>query len=83
MSKTEEYVSITIKFFADFRNYGPDKAIITIPRGSKIQDIIDKYQIPKTNSKRIILVNGLPHKKETYEVQNGDIVAIFPPIAGG
>ena len=83
MSKTEENISITVKFFADFRKFGPDKAIITIPKGSRIQDIIEKYQIPKTNSKRIILVNGLPHKKEDYEVKKGDTVAIFPPIAGG
>jgi molybdopterin converting factor small subunit len=83
MNKAEEKISVTVKLFADFRKYGPDKAIITLQKGSRIQDIIDKYQIPKTNSKRIILVNGLPHKKETYEVKNGDVIAIFPPIAGG
>jgi molybdopterin converting factor small subunit len=83
MSKTNNKISITVKFFADFRKFGPDKAIITIPKGSRIQDIIEKYKIPETNSNKIILVNGFPHKKPEYVVKDGDIIAIFPPIAGG
>ena len=31
----------------------------------------------------IILINGVPHQKKETEVKNGDIVAIFPPLAGG
>lgn len=83
MTEANNSLSVTIKFFADFRKFGPDKAIISIPQGSKIQYILEKYKIPKTRAKIIILVNGLPHKKAEYEVNDGDIIAIFPPIAGG
>jgi molybdopterin converting factor small subunit len=83
MSKHDNIISITVKFFADFRKFGPDKANIHIPRGSNIQYIIEKYKIPKTNSNIIILVNGLPHKKPEDEVKAGDVVSIFPPIGGG
>ena len=83
MVERKDKISVTIKFFADFRKFGPNKAIISIPRGSKIQYILEKYKIPKTRAKIIILVNGLPHKKAEYQVNDGDIIAIFPPIAGG
>jgi len=83
MIETNKSISVTVKFFADFRISGPNQAKINIPQGSNVQYILEKYKIPKTNAKIIILVNGLPHKKAEYEVKDGDIIAIFPPIAGG
>jgi len=40
------------------------------------------FNIPK-ESKLIILINGIPHQKKDTVIKNGDIVAIFPPLAGG
>jgi molybdopterin converting factor small subunit len=31
----------------------------------------------------IILINGTPHQKRETLIKNGDIVAIFPTLAGG
>ncbi|MGB5913043.1 MAG: MoaD/ThiS family protein [Promethearchaeia archaeon] len=76
-------ISVIVKFFADFRKYGPDKAEISIPKGSKIQYLLEKYKIPSIKKNIIILVNGVPHKKADDKIKNGDIIAIFPPIAGG
>jgi len=83
MNKEIENISVIVKFFADFRKYGPDKAEISIPKGSKIQYLLEKYKIPSINKNIIILINGLPHKKATDKIYDGDIIAIFPPIAGG
>lgn len=83
MIEEEANISVTVKFFADFRNFGPDKEKLEVPKGSKIQYLLDKYKIPNNKQKLIILVNGLPHKKIDDEIKDGDIIAIFPPIAGG
>ncbi len=76
-------ISVTVKFFANLRNYGPDKEILSIPENSKIRLLFDKYNIPKDERKTIILVNGSPHKNLKTILNDGDLISIFPPIGGG
>lgn len=80
---TEEEIRVTVKFFANLRKYGPPKSKDIYPRGSKVERIIEKYKIPKEEQNFIILINGIPHKKIKSELHDGDVVSIFPPIAGG
>ena len=83
IKKKKVSISITVKFFADLRQYGPYKENIEVPRGSTIKTILQQYKVPVPKQKVIILVNGIPHIPKNYRVKEGDIVAIFPPIAGG
>ena len=76
-------INITIKLFSDLRKYGPATSTITVPEKSDIKYLLDKYHVPKEKKDLMILVNGLPHHKVDYVLNNGDIVAIFPPTAGG
>ncbi len=76
-------ISITVKFFATLRQYGPDKEVLTIPKNSEGKFLFDKYNIPKNERKAIILINGRPHKNLKTILNDGDIIAIFPPIGGG
>jgi len=76
-------ISVTVKFFAMLRTYGPDKKILAIPEKSKIKLLFDKYKIPKDERKAIILVNGSPHKNQETILEDGDVISIFPPIGGG
>ncbi|MFX0022257.1 MAG: MoaD/ThiS family protein [Candidatus Hermodarchaeota archaeon] len=76
-------ITITVKFFATLRQYGPAKEIITIPENSMIIMLFDKYNIPKDERRAIILVNGRPHKELNTVLKEGDLVSIFPPIGGG
>jgi molybdopterin converting factor small subunit len=76
-------IDITIKLFSDLREYGPATSTIRIPEKSDIKYLLDKYRIPKEKKNLMILVNGLPHHKVDYVLNKGDIVAIFPPTAGG
>ena len=78
-----ETVKITIKFFAGLREYGPVKEEIEIPTTSDLSYIIEKYNIPMSKKKIIILINGIPQDNKDFKFKDGDIVAIFPPIAGG
>jgi molybdopterin converting factor small subunit len=80
MSKTE--ISVTVKFFATLRQYGPKKEEIKLKAGSTIKKIMEMYKIPSDES-LVILVNGKPHKTKDYVLNDGDICAIFPAIGGG
>lgn len=76
-------ITITIKFFATLREYGPDKEVLKIPEKSRVKLLFDKYNIPKDERRAIILVNGRPHKDQGTILKDGDIISIFPPIGGG
>jgi molybdopterin converting factor small subunit len=78
----EEEISVTVKFFATLRNFAPAKERITLNRGSTVKAILDMFKISE-KTKLIILINGAPHKTKEAVIKNGDIVAIFPPLAGG
>ena len=81
MSNNE--ISVTVKFFATLREFGPDNEIMKIPENSKVKFLFEEYNIPKDNQRAIILVNGSPHKDQETILKDGDIVSIFPPIGGG
>ncbi|MHA1459303.1 MAG: MoaD/ThiS family protein [Promethearchaeota archaeon] len=75
-------ITATIKFFANLRDLAPPKKIVILPTGSTVSTVLDMFAIA-IETKLIILINGSPHKtRETY-IKDGDIVAIFPPLAGG
>lgn len=76
-------ITVTVKFFATLRQYGPPKEVLTIPENSKIMWLFNKYNIPKDERRAIILVNGRPHKELNTVLKEGDLVSIFPPIGGG
>ncbi len=76
-------ISVTVKFFATLRQYGPDKEVLLIPENSKVKLLFDKYSIPKEERRAIILVNGRPHKDLNTVIKDGDLISIFPPIGGG
>ncbi|MFW9990024.1 MAG: MoaD/ThiS family protein [Candidatus Odinarchaeota archaeon] len=77
------FISITVKFFATLRKYGPDKELLTIPKNSEVKLLFDKYNVPKNERNAIILINGRPHKNLKTILNDGDLIAIFPPIGGG
>ncbi|MFX1364824.1 MAG: MoaD/ThiS family protein [Promethearchaeota archaeon] len=76
-------ISVTIKFFATLRQYGPEKELLKIPEDSKVKLLFDMYNIPKNERRAIILINGRPHKDLETILKDGDLVSIFPPIGGG
>jgi len=76
-------ISVTVKFFAILRQYGPEKEILTIPKDSTVKLLFNKYNIPKNERRAIILVNGRPHKDLNTVIKDGDLISIFPPIGGG
>ena len=69
---SDKTISITVKFFATLRKYGPDKELLEIPNNSEIKILFDKYNIPEDERRAIILVNGSPHKDLQTIIHDGD-----------
>jgi molybdopterin converting factor small subunit len=81
-------MKIVVKLFATLREYlpcGPDKYSYTmeVRDNCTVAEIVEQLKIPK-EIPLIILVNGIQNQeKEKQVLKEGDVLSIFPPIAGG
>ena len=75
-------ITVVVKFFANLRDIAPPKKTVTLPTGSTVNTVLDMFIISQ-ETKLIILINGSPHQTRETLINDGDIVAIFPPLAGG
>ncbi len=79
-------MEIEVKLFATLRDYLPKGSSrfsckMEVDGPSRVQDILSRLKIPEDMPK-IILVNGI-HGKKDQVLNEGDVVSIFPPVAGG
>ncbi len=79
-------MEIELKLFANFRDYlpkGSDRfsSKISIDPSDRVRDVLKKVGIPEDFPK-IILINGT-HGKEDDTLKEGDVLSVFPPVAGG
>lgn len=80
-------IKVEIKLFGSFRAYHPEENssqsfFLTLSEEeNSVEDVINKIKLPKDEVK-IIFVNNV---KVTMEkrLKDGDVLGIFPPIAGG
>lgn len=81
---------ITLKLYATLADYLPaqrqgNKAEIELPEGSSVQAAIDSYKLPEKLT-HLVLVDGhyvSAEERASRILQEGDVLAIWPPIAGG
>ena len=82
---------ITFKLFAQLTDYLPVEARHTnvieldVAPEASISQIIEPYGMPP-KLVHLVLVNGVfvpPEQRATRTLQDGDVLAIWPPIAGG
>ncbi len=79
-------MQIEVKLFATLRDYLPKGSSrfsckMEIESSTRVQDILSRLKIPDEMPK-IILINGVHGKKE-QTLKEGDVLSIFPPVAGG
>jgi len=72
---------VKVKLFASLRTFGPAEQWLELPDNTTIDIVIKKLRIP-TTIRMLMIVNG-EHQHADYALQNGDELALFPPIAGG
>jgi sulfur carrier protein len=74
-------MNVEVRLFASFRNGRWKKKIISYEKDTKIIDVIKSLNI-KEEELGIVMVNGAYRKSDTI-LEEGDILSIFPPVAGG
>ncbi|MBX2880476.1 MAG: MoaD/ThiS family protein [Granulosicoccus sp.] len=84
-------MKITFKLYATLQDLLPAGAVknaveIDIPDDATLNSIIDQYKVPRELA-HLVLVNGVFHcdtdrDKPGMLVEN-DVLAIWPPVAGG
>ena len=84
-------MKITLKLFASLTDYLPVQARYTnvveldAAPGATISQIIEPYGLPP-KLVHLVLINGKyiePEHRMTQNLEEGDVLAIWPPIAGG
>ncbi len=82
---------ITFKLYASLTDYLPPQARvgncmeIDVVPGATIAQVIEPFQLPM-KMVHLVLVNGhyvAPEDRASKVLQEGDVLAIWPPIAGG
>ena len=84
-------MKITLKLFASLTDYLPPEVrhsnmlALDIAPGASILQVIAPFALPE-KMVHLVLVNGTyiePEKRGTRTLTDGDVLAIWPPIAGG
>jgi len=84
-------MQIELKLFMRFRDYLPEGAVdgktrMTLNPDTTFEELLTDIGMSVPEDK-IIVINGISYKQgntvNKLKLNDGDVVAIFPPIAGG
>lgn len=84
-------MKITFKLFASLTDYLPqavrysNQMDLEVASGATVLQVIAPFGLPQ-NMVHLVLINGkymAPADRASVALQPGDVVAIWPPIAGG
>ncbi|WP_396428672.1 MoaD/ThiS family protein [Limnohabitans sp.] len=84
-------MNITFKLFATLTDYLPAEArrsnqvTLDVTQDTSISQIIEPFGMPP-KLVHLVLVNGKyikPEDRDTTTLVKGDVLAIWPPVAGG
>jgi sulfur carrier protein ThiS len=84
-------MQITFKLFASLGDYLPadrrqgNQLSLELPEGATIEQVVAPYNLPP-KLVHLVLVNGhyiAPAARASHALGDGDVLAIWPPIAGG
>jgi molybdopterin converting factor small subunit len=75
---------VQLRFFAGLRDYlptGSNPHEAEVPEGGTVRDVLNSLGVPE-DKPRILLVNGR-HAEIGQVLNDGDVLSVFPPVAGG
>ncbi len=84
-------MKITFKLYASLTDYLPaavradNRMDLTLADGATVGQVIEPFGLPD-KLVHLVLVNGVyvpPQERLTHVLRDGDVLAIWPPIAGG
>lgn len=82
---------VTLKLYATLTDYLPATArrdnlvALDVDGGATIASVVAPFNLPPKLT-HLVLVNGVfvpPGERGAHALRDGDVVAIWPPIAGG
>ncbi len=74
-------MKLTVKLFATLKQFGAEVQEMTVDDNTTVADVVELLKIPE-NIPLLRIVNGV-HVGLDYVLKDGDVLALFPPIAGG
>ncbi len=79
-------MKIEVQLYATLSQYLPKgaldrKAVMEFGDGLTVGKVLDQLGIPKEHP-NMVLVNGV-HAQDDAPLKDGDVLAVFPPLAGG
>lgn len=84
-------MKITFKLFAQLQDYLPAEArktnalTLELEDGSNISDVIERFNLPP-RLVHLVLLDGahvIPAERRERVLNDGNTLAIWPPVAGG
>ena len=83
-------VRIEFRLFASLVAYLPANAskhsvFLDVPEGTTIYDVMERFKVPREKAHLVILNGVYVHfaDRDTCKLQEGDALALWPPVAGG
>lgn len=82
---------VTLKLYATLSDHLPPEArrsnqvALDVAQGATIPEVIEPYHLP-SRLVHLVLVNGVfiaPPQRAAHALTEGDVLAIWPPVAGG
>ena len=84
-------MKITFKLYATLQHLLPPGAVknavtIDVPDEASLNDIIDQFKVPRELA-HLVLINGVyqdcGNRDKSQVLKDNDVLAIWPPVAGG
>ncbi|MCU7918921.1 MAG: MoaD/ThiS family protein [Candidatus Thiodiazotropha sp. (ex Epidulcina cf. delphinae)] len=81
---------VELKLFASLMAFLPAGAkghsvVVDLPDGATVYDLMDSCRVPRVQA-HLVVRNGIfvpPSQRGAYRLQDGDVIALWPPVAGG
>ncbi len=83
-------IDVTLKLYASLGAYLPEQAVrneadVCVERGTSLLQLLDQHNVPR-EACHLVLLNGIfqpPGARSSAQLNAGDVVAVWPPVAGG
>ena len=87
MPSTETEINVTVKLFSTLRQYAPKGEdargfLAALPNGATVGDLTQQLGLPDAKWK-VAFRNNVQCRDPATPLEDDDLVAFFPPIAGG
>jgi molybdopterin converting factor small subunit len=76
----EVHLTATLRAYLPASTSG-DNVVLDVPDGATVDQVIDSLRIP-LELERLIVVNGRDAVPD-QRLSDGDVLSVFPPLAGG